>query len=473
MLKSRFLFLFNIHLTIGIIQLILYFAKPSINFALTTNFMTVSFGFFSMYSLALHLHSSIFSFPHTWFLISVSYLFCLVPILHITNVDYTNELFPGFAWEAYLGNAILISGLFMNFILIVSIPYLLRRFNGEIYFGITKIKINWGIFVFVLAYSIFGFATWLSQIGGLSALFLTRSSFTQSGMQFQNGYLYASLNFGFGAILVLLIQGLYSRNRKVIAISCSLAIIFMLPDLIRGTRVNGLFAIVCCVCALSLYRNSIGEPGLFSRLKWILILLAIPLIIIAPRLYRVQRNISLNSFSQAFDGKNLFDSFAGYDSAMDIGLSIFLNSKLDLGYGRSYLEAILRPIPRAIWSGKPYELDVYFNQVIFPETASHVGISFSGFSEPIYNFGLVGVILFALIVGWLSSLVFLKYKNGEIRYLLLTVFLSAFSFNLLRGNLSSSYSQLVFPLIASLIVINRDFRFLNVGSSSRVSPTMK
>ena len=444
-------------MTICLVQSILYFLTPSISLAIVTNILTVAVGYLSMSSLGGHFRSSLFAFPHTWFLIAVSYLFVLIPILHISNISYTNTLFPGFDWETNLGRAVLISGLFMNIFLALSLLYFLNRISQKVYFKIPVIQINLALLILVFLYSIFGFGIWINQIGGLPALLLTRSAFTQSGLQFQNGYLYASLNFGFGAILLLLLKGLFSKDRILTVFSFIVAIIFMLPDLIRGTRVNGLFAVVCCVTAYALYRNSIGEVSLFSKIRWLIIVLSVPLVVIAPRLYRVQRNIALSSFMQAFDARNLFDSFAGYDSAMDLGLSIFLKSNLDLGYGKSYIEGILRPVPRAIWPGKPHELDVYLNQAIFPETSSHVGISFSGFSEPMFNFGLVGVILFALVLGWLSSFVFLRSKYGEIRFILLTIFLSAFSFNVLRGNLSSSYSQLVFPLVASFLIIKKEY----------------
>lgn len=455
MVKSRLIFLFNSHLTVAVLQLSLFFVNSSIKLSLGANILTFVLSVFTIVSLGRMFACSLFSFPHMWFLISFTYLFVVVPIFHLSNPSYTSNLFPGFDWESNYWKVLLISGLFMNVFFAISLSYFFRKLNYELIFQPPTIEIRRFTLFLVFIYSVVGFAIWIDKVGGVSSLFLTRSSFTQSGLQFRNGYLYASLNFGFGAILVLLLKGFFLENRKRIVTSLIFTTCFMLPDLIRGTRVNGLFAFVCCICAYSIYRKWVGNSSLFSKLQWIYLAILFPLFVIAPRLYRVQSSFSMDYIRQAFDVKNWFDSFAGYDSAMDIGLSIFLKAGLDTGFGSSYLQAFLRPIPRIFWPDKPRELDVYFNQAIFPETSSHVGISFSGFSEPIYNFGIFGILIFALLLGGISSFSFLRSMQGDIHYILVTVFISAFSYNLLRGNLSTSYPQLVFPLFASFIILKR------------------
>jgi hypothetical protein len=162
-------------------------------------------------------------------------------------------------------------------------------------------------------------------------------------------------------------------------------------------------------------------------------------------------SVSLSAFKKAFTGNGIFESLGSYDSAMDIGLSIFLNSQIALGLGKSYLASLTRPIPRAIWSGKPREIDIFLNETIFPAMSKNVGISFSGFSEPIYNFGVFGIVLFGLLIGNFLSKIGFNYCRCNLRNTVLTALCAAFSFNLLRGNLSSSYSQLVFPFVSSLI----------------------
>lgn len=455
MIKSRLSVLVQLQITVGFVQLAVYFLSSSIFLAILSNVLTLILAFLSASTYSKYFKASIFAFPHTWFFLCVSYLFGFVPLIHILYVEYTNRLFQGFDWLTNYGKVILISGIFLNFLFIASTMYILRKRIETPNSQDLDFSINWPFFVLALLYSIFGFALWLNQTGGISVLFMTRSAFRNSGLEYENGYLYSSLYFGFGAIIVLFLYGLNINNRRLISISFVLAALFMLPDLARGTRVNTLFAIVAWYCALVLNRDVNKRKLVLSRTTRILLLLVVPLLIVGPRLYRNEQRITGNSFFQIFNKKNFFDSIAGYDSAMDIGFSIFLNAKLQFQYGKTYAEGLLRPIPRSLWQDKPHEIDVYLNQEIFPKTSSSVGISFSGFSEPFLNFGILGIAFFGVFLGLISSWAFFKYRSGKIYFFLITLFLSAFSFNLLRGNLTSSYSQMVFPLAASFLVIRR------------------
>jgi oligosaccharide repeat unit polymerase len=397
--------------------------------------------------------NSYISFPHFWFLISITYLFLFVPLAHYRFKSYTNALFPGFNWEENLGAAVLTSGIFLNSVFFISSVVFRNSYQDNKYEELRFFKIRTGIIILVFAYSFFGFITWAQSLGGIQALFLTRSELSNSGYQYQNGYLYASLNFGLGAAMIILLKSLYSQKKRSIFYTLLLLLIFILPDLLKGTRVNALFSIVAVLCVYSLFNDSISNKKIFGARKWTTILMGLPVLIVAPRIYRVQESDSLNSIREGFSFKNLFDSFAGFDSAMDIGLSIFLQSNLELGYGKSYIVALLRPIPRTLWAEKPREIDVFFNETIFPATSKYVGFSFSGFSEPIFNFGICGIVILGILTGLLCTVAFMRYRNGSTFYLIVTALLSAFSFNILRGNLSSSYPQIVFPLVASVIVM--------------------
>jgi hypothetical protein len=71
-------------------------------------------------------------------------------------------------------------------------------------------------------------------------------------------------------------------------------------------------------------------------------------------------------------------------------------ARIPHAHGRTYLNALARPVPRALWPDKPKAADTLLTARIWPRLAAiGGGFAFSLFGEPYLNFGLAGVAAFA------------------------------------------------------------------------------
>src|SRR5207237_6298975 len=102
-------------------------------------------------------------------------------------------------------------------------------------------------------------------------------------------------------------------------------------------------------------------------------------------------------------GQAAQDFFGGADTAMVDGLAVelqFVPNSIDYQMGRTYLEAVSRPIPRAVWADKPRAAETQLMATMWPQlSTAGVQFYFSVFGEPYLNFGLVGVIAIYLLFG--------------------------------------------------------------------------
>lgn len=77
--------------------------------------------------------------PIFWFTLTISYLFCLVPCLHMMQLGQTGEVFPMYEWVSNLSNVVLIAQIFQ---VAMILGYLTLGFNQNKHYISTK---NWHI----------------------------------------------------------------------------------------------------------------------------------------------------------------------------------------------------------------------------------------------------------------------------------------------------------------------------------------
>ena len=125
-------------------------------------------------------------------------------------------------------------------------------------------------------------------------------------------------------------------------------------------------------------------------------------------------------------------------------------------WGRQILGAMLFFVPRAIWPGKPagtgHTAIVALDQFYFSNVSANLAV------EGYVNFGLVGVVLFAVLVGILSRRVDKFYwrirncweeKLGDILY----PFVMFMFFFLLRGDMMSAWGYTFAQLVVGSVII--------------------
>lgn len=293
----------------------------------------------------------------------------------------------------------------------------------------------------------------ISQSSPVVAVFGSRSAQQFHVIAKTNGYLVDSLYGVLGVFTAWLAYAIVSKSETLVRKLVPMCLLFVIPSFLQGDRSRFVFFILVIVIMLTAFHKKI------SRIRIVMALLLIPILIVAPRVYRQSTsNFSLVSIN-VLSGSNLLDTFTKEDTAMAPALSILINNlgtNINYQYGKSYLNLIGKPIPRSIWPNKPIEFDTQIMQVLFPSYAAKgTGFAFSAISEPLVNFGVSGVLLFFFLLGFGNQKLLMTLRNRQTSTLLLTnAWLASFMFVLVRGNLSVDFQRALFPLLSGIIVLN-------------------
>src|ERR1700694_4728739 len=104
-------------------------------------------------------------------------------------------------------------------------------------------------------------------------------------------------------------------------------------------------------------------------------------------------------------------------------------SIVPFAFGSTYLEAVTRPIPRALWASKPLASDTQLMTVIWPQLAiAQVGFAFSIFGEPYLNLGILGVIPFCLGFGVAWKTLYVSLRRHPSNRFVITVYALSWPF---------------------------------------------
>lgn len=151
---------------------------------------------------------------------------------------------------------------------------------------------------------------------------------------------------------------------------------------------------------------------------------------------------------------NSFRSFENSDNIkLGLDFSMFLEGHFDayqnfmtaistdyISYGRQLLGTLLFFLPRSIWPDKPVgsgyqmaeDLDFTFNNISMPYLA-----------EGYVNFGLIGSVVFVVIMAFVVKRLDISYwqrSNNSVRYKIQYLILLGMLFFMLRGDMMSSFS---------------------------------
>lgn len=145
----------------------------------------------------------------------------------------------------------------------------------------------------------------------------------------------------------------------------------------------------------------------------------------------------INSFSDRF-----FESYteAHYDAFSMLGYAIRYTQVHGFSYGRQLLGSLLFFVPRSIWPTKPIGSGATIMESLHREFTN---VSCPLVGEGYINFGIAGVVLFGLAVGYLVSWLDTRYwssSNNNEQSRAAYVFLLPMFFFMLRGDLMSSWA---------------------------------
>lgn len=305
------------------------------------------------------------------------------------------------------------------------------------------------------------YALYIAQMGWSSywsATLSGRSQELRSALSTNSGYLYSGLQFATGALLLIIFQNALRRHHRANIMLLILLTASIFPQIASGSRSIFIPVIVALLYILYIIKPSVLH---FSRVViWAPALFLFGFV--APRIWRdnlATGGTLSDSLQIAMTPENLFDNFfGGLDTAMldafTIQVSAQASGDLPPQMGRTYLSLISAVIPRGLWPGKPDSVDELLNAILFPETnAKHIGFAFGFYSEPYFNFGIVGVILVTFLCGTAMAAINNRARRyRDIRSAFILMMVVSYIFPLMRGSLSFDSQRLLISLLPVLIV---------------------
>lgn len=309
------------------------------------------------------------------------------------------------------------------------------------------------------------FGAFLLQSGGvsaLSAILAGRSQATTDLYAQAVGYFYTGPFWlgGLGLLLLALAKTWGSRQGVV---GLLLVAISQVTTIATGSR-SWVLPMAASVIVLW-YLRARRRPSL--RL---IALMAIPAFVVgfsAPREFRSTGDVSFVDAVSAdvVDLPGAVERFLlGADAAMLPNLALEMTvvpQVIPFQLGWTYVEAVGRPIPRAIWPDKPPPGDTVLTAAIWPRLAANrVGFSFSVFGEPYMNLGHVGVVLFGIAFGVAWRYLYEYRRLLESSRIVNAVFALSwpFMFVYMRGGVAVDYQRqviLVLPVLAATWLVTR------------------
>jgi hypothetical protein len=155
-------------------------------------------------------------------------------------------------------------------------------------------------------------------------------------------------------------------------------------------------------------------------------------------------------------GQAVTQFFSTLDTAMVATLAVevqYVPSVMPFEFGATYLEALTRPIPRALWPDKPREGDVRLMETIWPDLRRVTQFTFSGFGEPYMNWGLPGVIGVFVVLGAAWRTLYEWLMSERSNHLTEAVFAISLPFVIvyMRGGIGVDYQRQVIFLVPLLV----------------------
>ena len=175
---------------------------------------------------------------------------------------------------------------------------------------------------------------------------------------------------------------------------------------------------------------------------------------------QIINNPSILIFEAKYGGIGKTFNTLHYDAFANINATIGYVNVNGLSYGVQLLSALLFFIPRSFWVSKP----ISTGQLIGEDLIDNYGFNFSNLSNPIVsegyiNFGILGVLFFALVLA-ITIIYFIKWFNSnDILKRIMSFYFAIHLLFLLRGDFTNGFSYYVGTLFG-VIVIPKFLKFL-------------
>jgi oligosaccharide repeat unit polymerase len=253
----------------------------------------------------------------------------------------------------------------------------------------------------------------------------------------------------------------YKDKKNILAFSLLLAI-SLFAFLISGFRFRIVMLLIGVASVYYLVKN--------VRIKIIPWLIAGFIFIAVMGLIEQTRSYDSGLMLSNVEGINIADLLTtGTNESrifMATGALMDIVSKNDLYiYFESLFTAILMPIPRAFFPGKPDGSYIsQMNDLIFGEYGG--GVAYMNYGEAFQSFGWIGIIINGLFIGYLAKLFYYAYKkNQDVYSIVMMSLFNAFSYLLIsRGYVAQALTTYLFYIIIPMAL----FLFLYRKSNLKI-----
>lgn len=298
----------------------------------------------------------------------------------------------------------------------------------------------------------------LVSISSLSCLFVlyiynfnTIALLFRGGIQMHDGYnnqIFGLLlgNFIRPLPLIIFLQFKLIENKKnlVFYLLAILALVTISPTGIARLQAAALY-----IPVLLLFVKKVSCRNNFTYLFVFGLLLIFPFL----NQFRHFGNDLTLSFGLNFDMflEGHFDAYQNF-------LLVIQNDVIT--YGFQLLGPVFFWIPRSVWAGKPIgsgafvadKLNLYFDNISMPFVA-----------EGYVNFGIIGVLLFSFVLGFICAKLDYQYwilKNNTVSFKLVYLILLGMLFFMLRGDLMSS-TAFTLGLVSAVYFVENVIKYFN------------
>lgn len=153
-----------------------------------------------------------------------------------------------------------------------------------------------------------------------------------------------------------------------------------------------------------------------------------------------------------------------YDAFFNFSATIEHVEKDGLSYGNQLSGALFFFVPRKVWKEKPISSGEFVGEYLknnYGDSKDFTNLSNPYVSEALLNFGLLGVILFAIVLAFFMSLM-VKWLNGLDPLKIAAAFYTSIHFIFfLRGDFTNAYSFLLASFVVILVIPRILFMFFH------------
>jgi hypothetical protein len=160
-------------------------------------------------------------------------------------------------------------------------------------------------------------------------------------------------------------------------------------------------------------------------------------------------------FFETIKGGGITTTFTtlNYDAFANIMATIDYVSIHGISYGQQALSTLFFFVPRGIWEDKPTTTGLFIGEYLMDD----YGFSFANLSNPLVsegyiNFGIVGVIAFAILLAFFFVKFIIWLKSENYLYKVMAFYFAIHLIFLLRGDLANGYSFYIGTLIGVILI---------------------